>query len=200
MGTVVRGDFARSNSKGVKQAGSDKPVHGYQLKLGVAFSDPLIWRILRVPGSMTLAELHEVIQVCMGWNDVESHQFLVGKIFYQPESTTDEKPEYNEADFQLFQLEEGMQFLFTYLYGAGSWELEIAVEEVIDGGVEADGVVVLDGRGGCPPEDVGDIHAYQVLLSMADGSNKRLPDYPDFDPAYCNVDEINELLRTIRKG
>ena len=67
----------------LQQVAADEPVPGYRLKLAVAFSDPLIWRSIEVPGRMTLDRLHRVIQVCMGWDDSDAHQFLVGKIFYQ---------------------------------------------------------------------------------------------------------------------
>ena len=80
MGKVVKGDFAQKQ-KTVSPSGRDQPIPGYQLKIGVAFSDPLIWRTVRVPGSMTLTGLHQTIQACMGWSDMDSHQFLVGILF-----------------------------------------------------------------------------------------------------------------------
>ena len=87
---------------------------------------------------MTLGTLHRVIQVCMGWDNSDTHQFLVGKIFYQSGfgiRDTKRDVAYDEHNFELHQLEEGMQFLFTYLYDGGEgWELEIALEEVIRNG------------------------------------------------------------------
>ncbi|PIE65197.1 MAG: hypothetical protein CSA26_05015 [Desulfobacterales bacterium] len=195
MGIVVKGDFVRK--KGDKTTAADQPIQGYRLKLGVAFSDPLIWRILQVSGKMTLAELHLVFQACMGWNDLESHQFLVGKKFYQPGAPLDGEADHCEAGVQLFELEEGMQFLFTYLYGAGNWELEIAVEEVLAAGSVTDYAVLLDGKGCCPPEELGDIHAYQLLLSNLEKSGGRIPGYPDLNPDTCDIDGINNILKTM---
>ena len=41
-------------------------------------------------------------------------------------------PEYDEANYKLYQLEESMQFIFTYLYDGGEgWELELTLEDVL---------------------------------------------------------------------
>ena len=207
MGKVVKGDFTRAKSK--HRSGSGL-VPGYRLKIAVAFSDPLIWRTVRVPGQMTLAGFHKTIQTCMEWSDTEAHQFLVGKIFYQPEYGIEQmkrKAEYDEAKFELHDLEEGMQFLFTYLYDAGEgWEVEIAVEEVIMEGSEFLYPVLLGGRRACPPEEIGDIHHYQVLLDNREessGNAKRtipVVGLPDFDPDFFDFEAINEKLKYITCG
>lgn len=49
------------------QQSSGKPV--YQLKVTLKGSKPPIWRRIQVPGSITLATLHRIIQVIMGWED-----------------------------------------------------------------------------------------------------------------------------------
>ena len=174
MAKVLTGDFSRKQQKSAQQVSADEPVPGYRLTLAVAFSDPLIWRSIQVPGRMTLGTLHRVIQVCMGWDNSDTHQFLVGKIFYQSGfgiRDTKRDVAYDEHNFELHQLEEGMQFLFTYLYDGGEgWELEITLEEVIRNGLEDDIPVLLGGARACPPAEVGDIHRYQSLLADAEAA------------------------------
>lgn len=204
MAKVLTGDFSRKQQNSAQQAPADEPVPGYRLKLAVAFSDPLIWRSIEVPGRMTLNSLHRVIQACMGWDNSAAHQFLVGKIFYQPGfGIRDMKQdvEYDEHNFELHQLEEGMQFLFTYLYDGGDgWELEITVEEVIRSGTEGDSAALLDGARACPPPEVGDIHRYQSLLADAEPSssggpaNLNLPMTAGFDPGRFDRKAIKDLL------
>lgn len=208
MAKILKGEFGKE--KAVRKSGTeaDKPVSSYQLKLAVPFSDPLIWRTLLVPGRMTLAELHQAIQICMGWHDEDSHQFLVGKIFYQPGfglENYQRKPEYDEASFELHQLEEGMEFLFSYLYDGGdSWELQIALEEIMAPGSVGEYPVLIDGANNNPPEEVGDIHQYQALLAAldqggVDTENIRLDfeDTTDFNPFFCDRDGINKQLKAL---
>ena len=64
MAKVLKGDFTQKYQTNKQQRSIEDPIPGYQLKLSVAFSDPLIWRTIQVPGKMTLALLHKVIQVC----------------------------------------------------------------------------------------------------------------------------------------
>jgi len=49
------------------------------LTLKVALTDikPVIWRRVRVPGALTLRELHEIIQVAMGWENAHLHSFTI---------------------------------------------------------------------------------------------------------------------------
>jgi hypothetical protein len=49
----------------------------YQIKIAIDGIRPPIWRRVQVPGRMTLAGLHSVIQTAMGWYDCHLHEFLV---------------------------------------------------------------------------------------------------------------------------
>jgi Plasmid pRiA4b ORF-3-like protein len=48
----------------------------FQLKVQLREVRPPVWRRVLVPGEMSLAELHEVLQVAMGWTD--SHRAVRG--------------------------------------------------------------------------------------------------------------------------
>ncbi len=210
MAKVLKGDFSRKQGDSRQQQSSKEVIPGYRLKLAVAFSDPLIWRTLEVPGSFTLAGLHEAIQICMGWDDNDTHQFLVGKIFYQSGfgiKDMKEEPQYDENNYQLHQLEEGMQFLFTYLYDGGEgWELEITLEETIHSGLKHDAAVLIDGDRACPPTEVGDIHQYQLLLADAERSKGHgqvsldIATIPNFDPSGFDRVSIAKQLATITRS
>ena len=53
----------------------------YQLKITLKHIRPQIWRRAQVHGDITLAKLHRVIQVGMGWYDSHLHQFIVGETY-----------------------------------------------------------------------------------------------------------------------
>ncbi len=54
----------------------------YQLRIALTRIKPPIWRRVQVPGEITLAQLHQVIQTAMGWQDYHMHEFAVkpGKV------------------------------------------------------------------------------------------------------------------------
>jgi hypothetical protein len=58
----------------------------YQVKVTLLGTKPPIWHRLLVPADVTLAQLHNVVQVAMGWEDGHMHEFRVGqRRFGQPE-------------------------------------------------------------------------------------------------------------------
>jgi hypothetical protein len=54
----------------------------FQLKIALAGIRPPVWRRVLVPGEMTLADLHDVVQVAMGWTDTHLHEFEIGDARY----------------------------------------------------------------------------------------------------------------------
>jgi hypothetical protein len=48
----------------------------YQLRIVVQGISPLIWRLL-VRGDMSLAALHDVLQITFAWSDVHLHGFRI---------------------------------------------------------------------------------------------------------------------------
>ena len=53
--------------------------HIYQLKVSLLGIRPPIWRRFLVADSTTLMELHDVIQIVMGWTNSHLYQFIVGQ-------------------------------------------------------------------------------------------------------------------------
>ena len=57
----------------------EKPQEIYQIKVTLTGTDPLIWRRLLVPSNLTLEQLHDVLQLAMGWEDCHMHEFRIGQ-------------------------------------------------------------------------------------------------------------------------
>src|SRR5258708_28252368 len=55
------------------------PPEIYQLKVTLLGTSPPIWRRLLVPADVTLAQLHDVLQAAMGWEDGHMHEFSIGQ-------------------------------------------------------------------------------------------------------------------------
>jgi hypothetical protein len=61
----------------------------YQLKVTLQDIQPVIWRRLQVWEDATLAQLHDVLQVVMNWQDYHLHEFTIGRrLFRFPIPTT----------------------------------------------------------------------------------------------------------------
>lgn len=52
-----------------------KTIH--TLRISLRDSKPPIWRRVAVPSDITLGQLHEVIQIAMGWTNSHLHQFVL---------------------------------------------------------------------------------------------------------------------------
>jgi len=205
MAQVIQGVFPHKTKTETLSKKDDKQVPSYILHISIAFSDPLIWRRIQVPGLFTLAQLHDTIQLSMGWSDSHVHQFLVGKISYEPtmrSNTPRESKRFDEHKYKLYTLEDGMRFMFSYIYDAGEgWEHHIHLEEVVPPERQLSHPILLSGEMACPPETVGDIHAYQQLISDLESPSKtnrnslyELAGRPDFDPNYFDLETAKKRV------
>jgi hypothetical protein len=63
-----------------KASAATPPI--YQLHIELRDLKPAIWRRVLVPQSVTLAKLHQVIQIAMGWTNSHLHEFTIGRMRY----------------------------------------------------------------------------------------------------------------------
>jgi len=174
----------------------------FQLKISLIGMKPPIWRRLLVPSSMDLSELHDVIQISMGWTDSHLHQFIVGDAYYgEPDPDWDDRiiPEKGVRISSL--LKKDKQWL-VYEYDFGdSWEHRIELEKILPYNPETITPICTGGRRGCPPEDVGGVWGYAEFLKVYKDSNN--PEHEEmlewvgeyFDPENFDMDETNHILK-----
>ncbi len=178
------------------------PTQIYQLKITLEGSKPPIWRRVQVPGNTTLANLHDLIQDVMGWEDSHLHNFTVkGREFGQPNPEFDEGEVEDERKILLNQVADQPKTKFTYEYDFGDgWRHAIVVEKILPPEPATAYPVCLDGSRHCPPEDCGGIWGYQEMLAKI--ANPKHPEHEEilewlggeFDPEEFSVDEVNEHL------
>jgi hypothetical protein len=207
MAELIKGVFPETRA--VEPKKEDKPLPSYVLHIAIAFSDPLIWRRVQVPGKLTLAQLSEVIQQSMGWSNSEMHQFMIGKISYEPAMGSGGSirisKRFDENKYTVHSVEEGMRFLFTYLYDAGDgWEHEVSLEEIVQSPPELKHSVLLAGEMSCPPEESGDIHQYHDLqTAMETPGNKdanilrEMTGNSEFDPTNFDLESARKRVATL---
>lgn len=187
------------------RSGTDVPV--YQIKVTLRGTKPPIWRRIHVQSDTTLAELHVVLQVVMGWYDAHLHQFIVGQTYFgEPHPDYfDYVDMHDESQFSLNQIVAGEKFKFRYEYDFGdSWEHDLLVEKMLPPEPGQHYPVCIKGRGACPPEDVGGVWGYYAFLeAIQNPEHPEHEDYlvwigDDFDPADFDLEEVNQALRILR--
>ena len=67
-----------SNVTPLKKPRAKKVPNLLQLKIELAWIKPTIWRRILVPESITLGNLHQVLQVAFNWGDYHLHEFNFG--------------------------------------------------------------------------------------------------------------------------
>ena len=178
----------------------------YQLKIALKDIRPPIWRRVLVPGDVSLATLHRIIQAVMGWADYHLHEFAIGDVNYGPPSPSDWYPAKDERKATLSQVapKEGMKFTYTYDFGDG-WEHVITVEKRLPPDPDAHYPVCIAGKRACPPEDCGGVWGYANLLEII--QNPRHEEYEEmmewlggeFDPAAFDLEVVNRALKRFSK-
>jgi hypothetical protein len=172
-----------------------------QLKVTLRDVRPPIWRRLLVPGDTTLAKLHVILQMAMGWEDYHLHCFRIGKLRYGPadyeDVTADEIDESTVTLAEAFG--EARKGIYDYDFG-DSWEHEIVLEKTTLTEPQ-NFAVCLTGKRACPPEDCGGVWGYANLLeAIADPSHEEHEEYlewagEDFDPEEFELDVVNVHLK-----
>jgi hypothetical protein len=146
----------------------------YELEITLADIEPPIWRRVQVPAEITMAELHHVIQIAMGWTDAHRHQYLVaGEVIGVPEADRPRDSATRLTDETTIRLVDlalaNTRLHYQYDFG-DLWKHQIVVQRVLPH--EGPVAVCLDGARACPPENCGGAGGYEELVDiMADPSH-----------------------------
>ena len=147
-----------------------------QLRIELAWIKPKIWRRIVVPESITLGDLHHVLQMAFKWGGYHLHEFeFDGERFGIPDPEFDWEPVRSEKRIQLKTALSGMTS-FKYIYDFGDhWEHRIKVEKKLLGDPELSHCALcLGGANAAPPEDVGGAPGYaDFVFAIAD------PNHPE---------------------
>ena len=134
---------------------SGKRPRMYQLKIGLDRFRPPVWRRVLVPASATLADLHRVIRVALGWGDDHLHAFTTDTGRYSdPWYGLDDCGDENTVRLSKALPRAGAKMAYVYDFG-DSWEHTILVEDMVevDAELAAAYPTCVGGRGDAPVED-----------------------------------------------
>jgi hypothetical protein len=164
-----------------------RPREVLQLKVSLKGSRPPIWRRLEVPATITLDELHQVIQVAFEWTDSHLHAFETPQGEYgvpDPEWGLDLRSERGVRLSKVATVGEKL----TYVYDFGDdWQHVVLVEKAAPSQEDVSYPRCTAGRRAAPPEDCGGIWGYQDMLDA-------VPDAAYFSAADVTAD-LADLAR-----
>ncbi len=103
----------------------------YFVKVALHGISPMIWRRFRINGNTTIADLHHIIQISMGWDDLHLHQFRIHAkdygIWY------DGGPSFRDNAqsvlIEQFEFDVGDKFTYEYNFNEGRL-CDIRVEKI----------------------------------------------------------------------
>lgn len=186
------------------------PAEICQLKVTLLGTSPPIWRRLLVPAGLTLAQLHDVLQAAMGWQDCHMHEFRAGQRHFgrpNPDDRLMGLPSVeNERTVRLSSVlgRVGAKIIYTYDFG-DSWEHGLVLEKRLSRDPNTAYPVCTGGQLACPPEDCGGIGGfYDLLDALGDPAHDQydeLRDWvgDDYDPAAFSVDHVNRMLAPLHR-
>lgn len=142
---------------------------------------PPVWRKLAVPSTISFDVLHQAIQRSFGWSGYHLYQFSPSGWGSHP--VLEAPNEYSEGEYDLdatktplskLLTKEGQKFSYIYDFG-DDWDHSIVVEKITN--EKHKQVVVIGGKGTCPPEDCGGRWGYENLKQIL--ANKNHPEYEE---------------------
>ena len=175
-------------------------------RINLERSEPEIWRRFQVVAGMTLDDLHDTIQIVMGWTDSHLHSFSIdGKRYSKVLSDDiemDGPPEIDEDDVLVGDVlkKKGQKLVYIYDYG-DNWRHNLVVEEICQPVPGQYYPVCLDGDRTCPPEDCGGLWGYyRMLKSLKDPDDEEHESYLEwlgghFDSDHFDPDGRNAILQ-----
>jgi Plasmid pRiA4b ORF-3-like protein len=152
-------------------------------------TDPLIWREVEVPTSITLKVLHDIVQATIGWMDYHLWEFVIdGRAYGLPDDEDwGTAPRKEAAKVRLRDVLNSDETIITYTYDFGDdWVHIIRITDVRQGDAGIDYPRYIAGERNGPPEDCGGVPGfYGVLDARAD------PDQEEHETAVTWLDDYD---------
>jgi hypothetical protein len=175
------------------------------VRIELLHTDPLIWREVEVPTSVTLKVLHDIIQIVMGWFGYHLWEFTIDKQRYGLPMDEDwgTEPGREATKVRLRDVLKPRKTRIDYIYDFGdSWEHRLTVSNVRSAETGVAYPRYISGECNAPPEDCGGIPGfYATLDALADPKHPNHAEvaecFEDYDPKEIDKLAIKYALSRI---
>lgn len=143
----------------------------YQLKIFLREISPMIYRRLLVSGDTNLLELHEIIQIAMGWEGYHLWTFSINGREYGHAYGMGLRSETYKATLSDLGLCVRERFLYEYDFG-DYWRHEVRLEKILKPEPTRGYPICIGGKRSCPPktaEDRGPTRNYCTWPALRSG-------------------------------
>jgi hypothetical protein len=178
----------------------------FQIKMTLKGIDPPIWRRIHTT-DCTLEELHEIIQVTMGWEFEHLYRFTIGGVDYADLEMTSAEEVEDACGTRLSAVlpTENRRPRFSYEYDFGDeWIHQLIVEERLPPKKGVKYPICVGGQRACPPEDSGGPWAYadfvEAIAKPDHSRHEELLEWVggEFEPERFDQEAVNNELRRLR--
>jgi hypothetical protein len=166
---------------------------------------PPIWRRLEIGTNITFEDLHDILQIAMGWTDSHLHAFDVGTTRIGPSDPEWAEDLDEKRVFLRDVLSQGVR-RFRYEYDFGDdWMHDIAVEALFEPEPGTSLPRCTAGKRSGPPEDSGGPWGYREnLVALRDADHPEHEEMaewfpPEFDPEEFDIDAVNQRLQRMAR-
>jgi hypothetical protein len=180
-------------------------ARAFDVRLELTRVTPTVWRVLRVPATLRLDDLHHAIQTVMGWDDFHPHVFEVGPREYGPPPDADADDDEDESagessawagDDSEVTIGEALAASpggITYIYDfAEDWRVRITADA--GGATSSDHVVCLAGAETGPQQERGGFDLFSVDAAHARLERARRRTASSTHPAGPRANADQQLL------
>jgi hypothetical protein len=176
----------------------------FQIKITMCGIRPLIWRRIQTR-DCSLADLHELIQIAMGWEFDHCYRFEIGGVEFMDERVDIDVRDANKTTLSQVLPDGQRRPRFHYVYDFGDeWVHQLIVEERLAPQEGAAYPVCVGGARACPPEDCGGAPGYYHILEAIENPKDCDQEWfqifaAGFDPAAFDVKGVNKILAPLTK-
>lgn len=172
-----------------------------RLRITLAEIEPVAWRTVEVPTTITLLSLHRTIQAAMGWEDYHLWHFDVGEKRYGvPDPEWPDDRTLAAKNVKLSSLIERGVTSMLYVYDMGDdWRHLVAIEAVEPADDQASYPRFVAGERRCPPEDVGGTDGYyRFLEAISDPEHREHAAVTEWYGGGYDPDNMDEPIVRVR--
>src|SRR5271157_4928650 len=164
-------------------------------------------KVLRIVEKVS--ELHDLLQVTMGWEFEHLYRFIIGGVKYADLEMASQEDVQDACDTNLSAIlpAQNRRPRFHYEYDFGDqWMHQLVVEERFPPEQGVKYPICVAGQRACPPEDCGGPWGYPDFVEAISNPDHRGHEEMlewvggEFDPERFDLESVNKKLRRLRIG